>query len=100
VLAWPQENPECLKSVWFLFNLVRMFNHLFTPRNFCLAVREGAACSGMGTWEGHISPGVAFYSFGIVFCFQYSREYLLQGKKTGAPKAKKDATRLGKVFIK
>jgi len=34
----------------------------------------------MGTWEGHISPGVAFYSFGILFCIQISREVLLKKK--------------------
>ena len=43
----------------------------------------------MGTWEGHISPGVAFYSFGILYCFQISYEYVTKGnnedKKTKKP---------------
>uniref|UniRef100_H2YM43 Uncharacterized protein n=1 Tax=Ciona savignyi TaxID=51511 RepID=H2YM43_CIOSA len=55
----------------------------------------------MGTWEGHISPGVAFYSFGIVFCFQYSRQYLLRGrnaKETRERVRKRPSTFLGKLW--
>lgn len=35
----------------------------------------------MGTWEGHISPGFAFYTFGIVYCFQNSWKYFTNGRK-------------------
>ncbi|CAK8674366.1 unnamed protein product [Clavelina lepadiformis] len=54
----------------------------------------------MGTWEGHISPGVAFYSFGIVFCFQLSKEYLTKNrrKKETCKKSDRSKTSWGKVL--
>ncbi|XP_078489253.1 transmembrane protein 45B-like isoform X1 [Ciona intestinalis] len=50
----------------------------------------------MGTWEGHISPGLAFYSFGIVFCFQYSKQHLMKGRIGRKTTNKMATTWLGK----
>ena len=32
----------------------------------------------MGTWEGHISPGVAFYTFGVFYSFMYTRQFIMK----------------------
>nr|XP_039270326.1 transmembrane protein 45B-like isoform X1 [Styela clava]XP_039270327.1 transmembrane protein 45B-like isoform X2 [Styela clava] len=53
----------------------------------------------MGTWEGHISPGVAFYSFGIVFCVQNSWAYFTRGRKFHRMPSKTN-TKFGKVYSK
>ena len=46
----------------------------------------------MGTWEGHISPGVAFYSFGTYWCFMYSRQFIMESflKQSNSQRNKKN----------
>uniref|UniRef100_H3AB80 Transmembrane protein 45B n=2 Tax=Latimeria chalumnae TaxID=7897 RepID=H3AB80_LATCH len=56
----------------------------------------------MGTFIGHISPGLAFLSFGILYAFKYSWDALTKREETGASTASSSAPRQAGVrgFLK